>query len=85
MVVLPDHLHAIWTLPPGDRDFSRRWGWIKKEFTNAWLELGGLEIPVSLRSSAIEGTAFGRGDSGNTRFGMMSTSKGTVITSTITL
>jgi putative transposase len=21
-VVLPDHLHAVWTLPPGDDDFS---------------------------------------------------------------
>jgi putative transposase len=24
-VVLPDHLHAIWNLPPGDCDFSTRW------------------------------------------------------------
>ena len=24
MVVLPDHLHAIWTLPEGDADFSER-------------------------------------------------------------
>jgi len=24
-VVLPDHLHAIWTLPPGDTDHARRW------------------------------------------------------------
>ena len=23
-VVLPDHLHAVWTLPVGDKDFSRR-------------------------------------------------------------
>ncbi|MEW6489726.1 MAG: transposase [Thermodesulfobacteriota bacterium] len=23
--LLPDHLHAIWTLPDGDRDFSTRW------------------------------------------------------------
>ena len=28
-VLLPDHLHAIWTLPPGDTDFPRRWGRIK--------------------------------------------------------
>lgn len=33
MVVLPDHLHAIWTLPPGDMDFSTRWGAIKSRFT----------------------------------------------------
>lgn len=26
MVVLPDHLHAIWTLPPGDADYPLRWG-----------------------------------------------------------
>lgn len=24
MVILPDHIHAVWTLPPGDADFSRR-------------------------------------------------------------
>jgi REP element-mobilizing transposase RayT len=22
MVVLPDHIHAVWTLPPGDADYS---------------------------------------------------------------
>ncbi len=34
-VVLPDHLHCIWTLPAGDRDFSTRWGAIKSRFTRA--------------------------------------------------
>jgi putative transposase len=29
MVVLPDHLHAVWRLPDGDDDFSRRWRDIK--------------------------------------------------------
>ena len=28
-VLLPDHLHAIWTLPPGDAAFGKRWGMIK--------------------------------------------------------
>lgn len=32
-VVLPDHLHCIWTLPEGDADFSTRWGAIKVRFT----------------------------------------------------
>jgi putative transposase len=32
-VVLPDHLHAVWTLPAGDSDFSRRWGAINALFT----------------------------------------------------
>lgn len=31
--ILPDHLHAIWTLPPGDEDFSLRWGLIKAGFS----------------------------------------------------
>ena len=29
-VVLPDHLHALWRLPDGDPDHSRRWGEIKR-------------------------------------------------------
>jgi len=33
IVVLPDHLHAVWTLPPGDADFSARWRMIKRGFT----------------------------------------------------
>jgi len=32
-VVLPDHLHAIWTLPIGDNDFSKRWMLIKASFS----------------------------------------------------
>jgi len=24
-VVLPEHLHCVWTLPPSDSDFSSRW------------------------------------------------------------
>ena len=33
VVVLPDHLHCIWTLPPGDADFATRWRLIKTWFT----------------------------------------------------
>src|SRR3954469_14154038 len=33
IVILPDHLHAVWTLPPGDADFSTRWRLIKRGFT----------------------------------------------------
>lgn len=35
IVVLPDHLHAIWTLPPGDADFALRWRLIKSAFSRA--------------------------------------------------
>lgn len=31
-VVLPDHLHAVWTIAPGDADYSTRWGAIKARF-----------------------------------------------------
>lgn len=33
IVVLPDHLHAIWTLPPGDADYATRWRLIKAFFS----------------------------------------------------
>jgi len=33
MVVLPEHLHAIWTLPPGDSDYPIRWSLIKAGFS----------------------------------------------------
>jgi putative transposase len=32
-VVLPDHLHAVWTLPQGDADFATRWMLIKARFS----------------------------------------------------
>ncbi|HEX9883594.1 MAG TPA: transposase [Desulfobaccales bacterium] len=32
-VLLPDHLHCLWTLPEGDEDFSKRWGLIKAVFS----------------------------------------------------
>ena len=35
-VILPDHLHCIWTLPAGDRDFSTRWRLIKSRFTRQY-------------------------------------------------
>lgn len=47
IVLLPDHLHAIWTLPPGDLDYSTRWGWLKKEFTKRWLAAGGEQTMLS--------------------------------------
>jgi len=32
-VVLPEHMHAVWTLPDDDRDFSGRWSLIKSGFS----------------------------------------------------
>lgn len=46
-VLLPDHLHCIWTLPQGDSNFSVRWNQIKGKFTRRWLERGGGEAFVN--------------------------------------
>jgi putative transposase len=32
-VILPDHLHCIWTLPEGDDEFSTHWRQIKAAFS----------------------------------------------------
>ena len=45
--VLPDHLHAIWSLPEGDADFSLRWNLIKGGFSR------GLPGEMPLSSSKI--------------------------------
>ena len=34
-VVMPEHLHCIWRLPPGDDDYSTRWRLIKSRFSRA--------------------------------------------------
>jgi len=46
IVLLPDHLHCLWALPPGDSAYSDRWRWLKGEFTRRWLALDGLEQPI---------------------------------------
>lgn len=40
MVVMPEHLHAVWTLPDGDADYSGRWRAIKAGFTHALVRNG---------------------------------------------
>jgi putative transposase len=42
-VILPEHLHAIWILPPSDADFSGRWKRIKANFTHRLVAAG---VPV---------------------------------------
>ncbi|TAH68143.1 MAG: transposase [Rhodopseudomonas palustris] len=43
IVILPDHLHAIWTLPAGDADFPGRWKAIKAAFSRSMAVNGGGE------------------------------------------
>ena len=57
MVVLPDHLHALWTLPPGDSDFSTRWMLVKSAFSRRYTQTTELRAPgpsrVRRREQAI--------------------------------
>lgn len=43
IAILPDHLHAVWTLPSGDSDFPGRWKRIKAYFTHRLVAAG---VPV---------------------------------------
>jgi putative transposase len=47
IVLLPDHLHCIWTLPPGDSDYGMRWRLIKTEVTKRQV----IEVRSSLSES----------------------------------
>ena len=40
IVVLPDHLHTIWTLPDGDSNYPARWRRIKSAFTHRLVSSG---------------------------------------------
>jgi putative transposase len=40
VVILPDHLHAIFSLPPNDADFPGRWRRIKGHFSRALIDAG---------------------------------------------
>lgn len=51
-VVLPDHMHAIWTLPEGDADYSVRWSAIKARFT---MSLRGTDRKSGLSPACLEG------------------------------
>ena len=44
-VVLPDHLHCVIELPPGDADFATRWRLIKGGFSR--------RLPATERRSAV--------------------------------
>jgi putative transposase len=39
LVILPDHLHTLWTLPSGDADYAVRWSFIKRQVSQASRDL----------------------------------------------
>ncbi len=53
MIVLPDHLHAVWTLPERDADFATRWRLIKSAFSR--------NVPIGER---VSGSRAAKGERG---------------------
>ncbi|HLP87220.1 MAG TPA: transposase [Nostocaceae cyanobacterium] len=48
-VVLPDHIHFLWTLPPDDADYSQRVSRLKVLFTRSFQ--GKQSLPVNISAS----------------------------------
>jgi putative transposase len=44
IVIMPDHLHTIWTLPECDMDYSGRWRSIKSQFTRSVVKAGEILV-----------------------------------------
>ena len=53
-VILPDHIHTVWTLPDGDADFSKRWRLIKEAFTKPFARSPQHSAPSASRRSKGE-------------------------------
>jgi REP-associated tyrosine transposase len=70
-VVLPDHMHCLWTLPEGDVDFPSRWRAIKIAFSKT--------LPTDERRSPVMITrgerASGNGGTGSIRSVTIGTSR----------
>ena len=52
MVILPDHIHALWTLPDNDADYSIRWRNIKRSFSQ---QIDPIVRPIILDSRQRKG------------------------------
>lgn len=46
-VLLPDHLHCIWTLPEEDSNFSIRWSLIKRFSTQYYTHHAAIDVPMT--------------------------------------
>ena len=75
-VVLPDHLHCVWTLPPSEADFSTRWRLIKSGFLRV---LRKTEYRSKVRIKNGE-RGFGNGTIGSITFMMIWIISGMLIT-----
>lgn len=60
LVLLPDHLHCILTLPDGDNDFSTRWGKIKRFVSVECAQFADASLRSPSRSRHRESTIWQR-------------------------
>ena len=51
LVLLPDHLHCIWTLPAGDSDYSKRWSMIKRKVSKTCQHLAAPKIKTTKQNT----------------------------------
>src|SRR5699024_4316287 len=54
-VIMPDHLHAVWTLPLDDADYSMRWGRIKRHVGQRIGHLATVPLRESMRRRGESG------------------------------
>ena len=59
-VLLPDHMHCIWSLPERDADYSRRWGLIKTGFSKRTRNLLSVEKRSTSRINHREASIWQR-------------------------
>jgi REP element-mobilizing transposase RayT len=81
IVVLPDHIHTVWTMPEFDADFATRWRLIKSTFSRG-LARGE---PVRQAGPQSENEVSGSGAIGNTPSVTKAISRGTLTIFTSTL
>lgn len=64
-VVLPDHMHAVWQLPPEDLNYSQRWGRIKSRFSRDACRAGLVPpAPTGERSGGVNPALRRKGELG---------------------
>jgi putative transposase len=79
-VILPDHLHVVWSLPEGDGDFATRWRLIKSAFSRGLPR----SEPISASRSAKGERGIWQRDIGNIQSVMKTILSGTSTTFTST-
>ncbi len=55
IVILPDHLHTIWTLPEDESDYSTRWKQIKGSFSRSYGGSNSRKITESMQKKGEKG------------------------------